>query len=314
MSKTAFVFAGQGAQKIGMGQGLDQKAETADLYRSAVTILGEDFFKTLWYGEQEALNKTVTAQPALFWQGYSLARVLLSKGLRPDFSCGLSLGEYTALAASSVLPFAEALALVKVRAELMGAAVAGGASGMVAVLSHQAELIEKVLSELNEDQATETQVFISNLNSPGQVVLAGEKGRLDAVLEALKEAGISKCIPLAVEGAFHTPLLLEAAKAFRKRLDACVFSESRWPVYSNYDAANHIPSEWPAILEQQMCQTVRLEDCLRRLLEEGATRFVEIGPGNTISGCLKRIDRKVESYQVSDYDSALAVASALQER
>lgn len=312
MKKIAFVFAGQGAQKIGMGQDLLYLQQLEETNAQAKKILGEPFFETLMQGEQETLNQTAFAQPALFWHGYSLAHVLQSKGLVPEASCGLSLGEYTALAVAEALDFGTGLALVKTRGELMGAAVSGKNGGMVAFMTDDYELVAQTIAEQNAvDAALQAKVYISNLNCPGQIVVAGEKNQLSKLQQTLTARGVKKAIPLAVEGAFHTPQLNEASEEFAQALSKLDFSSNRWPVYSNFDAQEHDADEWKSVLTNQMLSTVRLEDCLRAMISSGIETFVEIGPGKVISGCLKKIDGHCKSYQVADLASAEQVAAAI---
>lgn len=311
MNRTAFVFAGQGAQRIGMGKEMLENSLTRPAYEEAREVLSDVFFDLVWEGEQEKLNQTAIAQPALFWHGYALANYLLAKGMKAEASCGLSLGEYTALAVAGALPYKEGLELVKVRGSLMGADVGELNSGMLALMTDDFSSVEESLAEMNAVANHDMHLYISNLNCPGQIVVAGDKEQLALLQKNLSTKGVKRAIPLAVEGAFHTPFLAEAASQFSQLLVETDFQESKWPVYSNYDAQSHQGNEWRAVLEQQMLSTVRLEACLRALIEQGIGDFIEIGPGKVISGCLKKIDPTVRSYQVSDLESADAAVAAL---
>ncbi len=312
MKKVAFVFAGQGAQKIGMGADLKDLPEAQDSLTIARNALGADFFDLLWGGEQDILNQTAFAQPALFWHGYILGQILLAKGISPHASCGLSLGEYTALAVSELLDFEEGLKLVQERGKLMGEAVKGSHTGMIALMTDNEALVRLRVDAFNRATSKPAQhVYISNLNCPGQIVIAGHKDQLAKLQTELTKEGVKRAIPLAVEGAFHTPFLSETAEKFNVFLQKTRFKEALWPVYSNYDARPHHGSEWSDILEQQMISTVQLEACLRALISDGIETFIEIGPGKVISGCLKKIDPVLKSYQVSDYASATEVADVL---
>ena len=311
MNKTAFVFAGQGAQRIGMGKEMLENSLTRPAYEEARDVLSDVFFDLVWEGEQEKLNQTAIAQPALFWHGYALANYLLAKGIKAEASCGLSLGEYTALAVAGALPYKDGLELVKARGSLMGADVGELNSGMLALMTDDFASVEESLAEMNAVANHDMHLYISNLNCPGQIVVAGDKEQLALLQKNLSTKGVKRAIPLAVEGAFHTPFLAEAASQFSQLLAETDFQESKWPVYSNYDAQSHQGNEWRAVLEQQMLSTVRLEACLRALIEQGIGDFIEIGPGKVISGCLKKIDPTVRSYQVSDLESADAAVAAL---
>lgn len=311
MNRTAFVFAGQGAQRIGMGKEMLENSLTRPAYEEAREVLSDVFFDLVWEGEQEKLNQTAIAQPALFWHGYALANYLLAKGMKAEASCGLSLGEYTALAVAGALPYKEGLELVKVRGSLMGADVGELNSGMLALMTDDFSSVEESLAEMNAVANHDMHLYISNLNCPGQIVVAGDKEQLALLQKNLSTKGVKRAIPLAVEGAFHTPFLAEAASQFSQLLAETEFQESKWPVYSNLDAQSHRDNEWRTVLEQQMLSTVRLEACLRALIERGISDFIEIGPGKVISACLKKIDPSVKSYPVSDLESADAAVAAL---
>lgn len=312
MKKIAFVFAGQGTQKVGMGADLQDLPEAEESLAIARRTLELDFFTKLWEGEQDGLNLTAFAQPALFWHGYLLGQILLAKGLTPAASCGLSLGEYTALACAEILDYEEGLKLVELRGQLMGAAVKDKNTGMTAFMTDQEEQLRLAVDYLNAAALSPNDyVYISNLNCPGQIVVAGNKDQLSKLQEKLSDMGVRRAIPLAVEGAFHTPLLEDTSEQFRVLLQKTKFSEGLWTVYSNYDALPHSGEEWTETLTKQMISTVRLEACLRALIAEGIDTFIEIGPGKVISGCLKKIDPALKSYQVSDYETAEEVADLL---
>ncbi len=302
MSKIAFLFPGQGAQSIGMGRTAAEALPAArKLYDRASVILGYDLAKLCFEGPSEELDSTVISQPALFVT--SLVAIELLRSTSPDvvLSCeataGLSLGEYTALVFAGALEFDDGVRLVQVRGEAMQEAADATPSGMVSVLGLERAAVEDLCERARQGDT----LRIANLLCPGNIVISGTNAACERLAEMAPAAGAMKAVPLAVAGAFHTPLMAPAADRLREALADAHFSRPTIPVVSNVDALPHDdPDEIRELLLKQLVSPVRWEDSLRYLLAQGYDQFYEVGPGRVLRGLLKRVDRKIACQGVFD--------------
>jgi [acyl-carrier-protein] S-malonyltransferase len=300
VSRIAFLFPGQGAQTVGMGR---QAAETLPaarrLYDRANEILGFDLARLCFEGPAEELDSTVISQPALFVT--SLAGIELLRSTTPDvvLSCeaaaGLSLGEYTALVFAGALELEDGLRLVQVRGEAMQEAADAVPSGMVSVLGLERAQVEDLCTQAGAGETLQ----IANLLCPGNIVVSGSNAACERLAEMAKQAGAMKALPLAVAGAFHTPLMAPAADRLRAALAEARFTRPSIPVVSNVDAQPHDdPDEIRDLLLQQLVSPVRWEESIRYLLAQQYDQFYEVGPGRVLRGLLKRIERRIACHGV----------------
>lgn len=282
MGKIAYVFPGQGSQYAGMGLDLYQNIPAAKaVFDEADEVLGFPLSKLCFEGPEGELTKTVNAQPALL--AMSVACLAAKEKLpKADFAAGHSLGEYSALAAAGAMPFADALKLSRERGRLMFEAGQQAAGAMSAVIGMAAEPLQAVCEENG--------VYIANYNCPGQIVISGEPDKVRAAGKAARKNGAKLAIPLAVSGAFHCPLMRPAAEQLAPQIDAAAVSAPQIPVIGNVQAqplttAEEIKQE----LMDQICSCVQWEGIVRYLLSQGVDTFIEIGPGEVLTGLLKRI-------------------------
>ena len=286
MSKKAFLFPGQGAQKVGMGQSFyEADADARAVFDEASELLGYDM-KALCFEENEKLNLTQYTQPAMVTTGIAIMKVVEKQGLLPDTAAGLSLGEYEALYAAGALSVTDAIRVVARRGELMEAAVPAGVGAMAAVLGAEASLSEETLSEIPE-------VWIANYNCPGQIVISGKKEAVEAAAEALKARGIKRVLMLNVSGPFHSGLLREAGKELGKVLAETEIHSLRIPYYANVTGdIVEDATKVRGLLTEQVYSSVRFEQSIRNMLSAGVDTFYELGPGKTLAGFVKKIDRE----------------------
>lgn len=301
MGKTAFLFPGQGAQKIGMGKSVcDRLPAARALFDRASEVLGFDLAAVCFNGPKERLDATDVSQPALFVA--SLAALELLKAERPEvvdqcgMAAGLSLGEYTALAFAGAFGFEDGLRLVRLRGQAMQAAAEATPSGMVSALMLDRDQAKKV----RDDAASAGTIELANFLCPGNTVLSGAIAACDKAVELIEAAG-GKPVRLAVAGAFHTSLMKPADEQLAEALAQTRITPPKIPVYSNVNAKVHSdPEEIRRLLVRQVLSPVLWEDCVRGMMVDGAEQFYEIGPGGVLKGLMKRIDRKVACEVIGD--------------
>ena len=305
MGKIAFIYPGQGAQKIGMGKDFYENSEVARyIYDTATEALQLDMRK-LCFEENAKLDRTEYTQAALVATCLAMARVLESKGIRPDVTAGLSLGEYCAVAMAGGINDQDAIMAVRQRGILMQEAVPLGVGAMAAILGMSGEAVEAVLEGIPD-------VFVANYNCPGQIVITGWKEQVEQAAVVLKEAGARRVLPLKVSGPFHSPMLKEAGNSLREVLDEITFSELQIPYVTNV-TGNYVTDirETKDLLVQQIAAPVYWQQSVENMIKNGVDTFVEIGPGRTLSGFLKKISREVTCYQVGTWEEAEKVGNAL---
>jgi [acyl-carrier-protein] S-malonyltransferase len=307
MSKTALLFAGQGAQTVGMGQDLAEKFPAAKAwFDRANAALGYDLAGICFTGPDSELTKTENAQPGIFlvsWVAFALLRERMP-GLKFDATAGLSLGEFTALTAAEAMTFEEALRVVRQRGRFMQEACDVTRGGMAAVIGLDEAPTREVCAEAG--------VVLANLNCPGQLVISGETEKIATACELAKGKGAKRAIALPVAGAYHSPLMASAQPKLQAELARVKISSPRVPVISNVTAQPHAaPDQIAARMVEQVTSSVRWEESMRYLLAQGFTRFIELGPGTALSGFLKRIDKTAQLLNVADAASLEATIQAL---
>ena len=309
MSKIAFIFPGQGAQKTGMGKDFyEQSQRAAEIYDAASKRLKEEMeidIRTLCFDENDKLDQTAYTQAALVTTCLAMARTLEEKGVRADVTAGLSLGEYCAIAVAGGMSDMDAVWAVRKRGVLMEEAVPTGVGAMAAVLGLSAEQIEKVTEEIKG-------VTVANYNCPGQVVITGETDSVDAAKEKLLECGAKRVLPLNVSGPFHSPMLKEAGEKLSEVLDQIHFHELELPYVTNVTAEPITDiCKTKELLKEQVAASVRWQQSMERMIEDGVDTFIEIGPGKTLAGFLKKINRTVTVMNISCIEDVDKVASAV---
>ena len=305
MSKIAFIFPGQGAQKAGMGKDFYENSKTAaEVIDRASELLGLDM-KALCFEENNLLDQTEYTQAALVTVCMAMEKVLRERGLAPDVTAGLSLGEYCAIASAGGMSTENAITTVRKRGILMQNAVPGGQGAMAAVLGLDAGKIEKVLADRSG-------VMIANYNCPGQIVITGWKEDVEQAADALKEAGAKRVLPLNVSGPFHSSLLEQAGEELGKELEQVVFSDLQIPYVTNVTAEYVTDiTKTKELLARQVASSVRWQQSMELLIADGVDTFVEIGPGRTLAGFLRKINREVKVYNVGTWEDVDKVVNEL---
>lgn len=296
MSKTAFLFPGQGVQKCGMGKDFyENSSQAAKLFEKASEALGLDM-KALCFEENARLDQTEYTQAALVTTYLAMCRELESRGVKPDITAGLSLGEYAAIAVAGAMSDLDAIRLVRKRGMLMQNTVPAGEGAMCAILALDEKKIEEVLNEIPD-------VTIANYNCPGQIVITGKTAAVEMAAALLKEAGARRTLMLNVSGPFHSPMLEPAGAALRQELEQVTFQKLQIPYVTNVNACEITDvSEIPELLVRQMYSPVRWMQSMEYMLKNGVDTFVEIGPGKTLEGFLKKINRNVQVHHVSCWE------------
>jgi [acyl-carrier-protein] S-malonyltransferase len=307
MSKTAFLFAGQGAQTVGMGKDLAEKYPAArQWFDRANAALGYDLAGICFNGPEPELTKTENAQPGIFLVSWVALELLKEQvpALKADATAGLSLGEFTALTAAGAMSFDDCLKVLRVRGRSMQEACEATRGGMAAIIGLDEGPTREVCAECD--------VQLANLNCPGQLVISGEQEKITKACELAKTKGAKRALPLTVAGAYHSPLMASAQPKLAGALNGAAIVAPSVSVVSNVTAQPHgMPAEIKARLVEQVTASVRWEESIRYLLAQGFTRFIELGPGTALSGFMKRIDKTAQVLNVTDVASLDATVKVL---
>jgi [acyl-carrier-protein] S-malonyltransferase len=305
--RLAFLFPGQGAQKVGMGRALAERYPAArEVFETADRVLGLSLSRLMWEGPEDELRQTRHAQPALLTHSVAALRLVEAAGLQPTWTAGHSLGEYSACVAAGALEFGDALGLVQRRGELMHAAGVERPGTMAAILGLDAAQVEAVCAEASSAGV----VRPANLNAPGQVAISGEIAAVEKACEVARTRGAKRAMRLEVAGAFHSPLMESAASGLAAKLAEVRFRDARCPVVMNATARpTSRAEEIRAGLERQLLGAVRWEESMRVLLGVGAEGFIEIGSGKVLRGLLRQVG-DAPSWNVEDPESLEATLAA----
>ncbi|WP_392485951.1 ACP S-malonyltransferase [Haloimpatiens sp. FM7315] len=308
MSKIAFLFSGQGAQYVGMGKELAENIKVAaDVFKKADEALGYSIKKICFEGSKEELDKTENTQPAILTTSIAALKAIEEKGIKPDVVAGLSLGEYSALVCSGAFNFEDAVKLVKKRGKFMQEAVPRGIGTMAAIIGLDIDTIKKAC----EESAINGLVEIANYNCPGQIVIAGEVKAVETCVEILKDKGAKKAVMLDVSGPFHTSMLEPAAEKLYEELKKIEIKNLNTPLITNV-TGDYIKSEDISLnLRKQVMSSVMWEHTIRKMINDGVDTFIEIGPSKVLSGFVKKVDRKLTTFNVEDLKSLEKVTEAL---
>lgn len=288
----AFVFPGQGAQFVGMGKDLYESSDLAkELFEKANAILGYRITDIMFDGTEEDLRQTKVTQPAVFLHSV-ISALCLGDEFAPDMTAGHSLGEFSALVTSGALTFEDGLKLVYARAMAMQKACESTPSTMAAILALPDEKVEEICSIVNKDEVC----VPANYNCPGQVVISGTIAGIEKACKLMLEAGAKRALPLKVGGAFHSPLMDSAKQELAEAIKNTKFNQPKCPIYQNVDAKPHSnPDEIKELLIAQLTSSVRWTQTVQNMIADGATVFIECGPGKVLQGLVKKIDSSVET-------------------
>ena len=305
----AFIFPGQGAQKVGMGKALaDAHPICQQTFQEADAALGEPLSRIIFEGPEDQLTLTENTQPAILTVSIAAYRLLESRGIKPSFVAGHSLGEYSANVAAGTFSFADALRLVRRRGRFMQEAVPVGEGAMAAIIGLEAEAVAQACTEAANGQV----VVPANLNGGGQVVIAGARDAVARASEKAKTMGARRAIPLPVSAPFHCALMRPAQDRLAPELRAVTAHDPRVPVIANVDAEpKRDRSAAIEALVRQVSAPVRWESVVQRLASEGVTTYVEVGPGTALSGMVKRIHREAAVLNIDKPDDLAAIESRL---
>ncbi|MDD7143683.1 ACP S-malonyltransferase [Bariatricus sp. HCP28S3_D3] len=296
MAKIAFIYPGQGAQKPGMGKDFYENSELAKaVYDKASELLQIDM-KALCFEENEKLDLTEYTQAALVTTCLAMTKVVEERGLKPDVTAGLSLGEYCAISVAGGMKEEDAIYLVRKRGILMQNTVPAGEGAMAAILGMDASVIEEGIKDLEG-------VTVANYNCPGQIVITGETKAVEKAAEILKEAGAKRAVLLNVSGPFHSPMLKQAGEELAKEMEKVEMEPLQIPYVTNV-TAEYVTDirETKKLLAEQVAASVRWQESVERMIAEGVDTFVEIGPGKTLAGFLRKIDRSVKVYNIGTWE------------
>lgn len=306
MSKTAFIFPGQGSQYPGMGKDLSAEFSVArHVFEEADEALGFKLSSICFEGSEEELKLTANTQPAILTSSIAILRVLEQEaGIKPDYLAGHSLGEFSALVCSGTMAFADAVRTVRARGTYMQEAVPVGTGAMAAILSADKETLESICAEAAQGEV----VSPANFNSPGQIAIAGHVGAVNRAIEIAKERGFKKAMILPVSAPFHCALMKPAADRLAAILEAITFSDIITPYIANVDASpNADKSRVMNLLIEQVCSPVLWEQSVQKMVSLGVNNFLEVGPGKVLSGLVKRIDKSVTINNIEDASGIAAL-------
>ena len=301
MSKLAFVFPGQGSQRVGMGEDLAEEYEIVeDTFQRANQVLDINIQELCFSGPEDKLTETANTQPAILTTSIAFYKLLLEEGIEPDVVAGHSLGEYAALVAAGVLDFEQGVKLVRKRGKLMSQADPEGKGTMAAIIGLDAAEVEEVCQQGSEFGVVET----ANYNCPGQIVISGEKEAVEKTTELAKEAGAKKAVILNVSGPFHSSLMESAGEKLAAYLEEIEFNDAKIPVITNVNAEPTTDAaKIKKALIQQISGAVKWEESIRKMIDDGVETFIEVGPNRVLKGFMRRIDRSANALNVRNLRS-----------